>query len=100
MDTPKCELCGEPMPPGEEMFKFHGYTSPCPKPPLPKHFPRSPEQKAEKARVVLMKVLDKDEEGMPRILLALKNSDEKVHLKEGDEFITVFVKEDCPLQPK
>ena len=80
MDTPKCELCGEPMPPGEEMFKFHGYT--------------------EKARVVLMKVLDKDEEGMPRILLALKNSDEKVHLKEGDEFITVFVKEDCPLQPK
>ena len=31
-----CELCGEPMPPGEEMFKFHGYSGPCPKPPLPK----------------------------------------------------------------
>lgn len=29
-----CELCGEPMPPGEEMFKFHGYSGPCPKPPL------------------------------------------------------------------
>lgn len=28
-----CELCGEPMPPGEEMFKFHGYSGPCPKPP-------------------------------------------------------------------
>ena len=31
-----CELCGEPMLPGEEMFKFHGYSGPCPKPPLPK----------------------------------------------------------------
>jgi hypothetical protein len=31
----KCEICGEPMPPGEEMFKFHGYSSQCPKPPLP-----------------------------------------------------------------
>jgi hypothetical protein len=31
----KCELCGAPMPPGEEMFKFHGYSGPCPKPPLP-----------------------------------------------------------------
>jgi hypothetical protein len=30
----KCELCGEPMPEGEEMFKFHGYSGPCPKPPL------------------------------------------------------------------
>ncbi len=32
----KCELCGEPMPPGEEMFKFHGYSGPCPRPPLPR----------------------------------------------------------------
>ena len=31
-----CELCGEPMPPGEEMFNFHGYSGPCPKPPLPR----------------------------------------------------------------
>lgn len=28
----KCELCGEPMPAGEEVFKFHGYSGPCPKP--------------------------------------------------------------------
>lgn len=27
----KCELCGEPMPPGEQMFKFHGYSGPCPR---------------------------------------------------------------------
>ena len=33
--SPKCELCGEPMPAGEEMFKFHGYSGPCPKSPLP-----------------------------------------------------------------
>jgi hypothetical protein len=39
MATPepnKCEICGEPMPPGDQMFKFHGYSGPCPKPPLPK----------------------------------------------------------------
>ena len=36
MANSKCELCGEPMPPGEEMFNFHGYSGPCPKPPLPR----------------------------------------------------------------
>jgi hypothetical protein len=35
----KCELCGEPMPPGEEMFKFHGYSGNCPKPPLARPSP-------------------------------------------------------------
>ncbi len=33
-ETTKCELCGEPMPLGEEMFKYHGYSGPCPKEPL------------------------------------------------------------------
>ena len=33
----RCEICGEPMPAGEEMFKFHGYSGPCPKPPIPAH---------------------------------------------------------------
>lgn len=28
----KCELCGEPMPEGEQMFMYHGYSGPCPKP--------------------------------------------------------------------
>lgn len=27
-----CDLCGEPMPAGEEMFRYHGYSGPCPKP--------------------------------------------------------------------
>lgn len=30
-DQPKCRLCGEPMPPGEEMFTYHGYSGGCPK---------------------------------------------------------------------
>jgi hypothetical protein len=29
-EQPKCELCGEPMPAGEEMFKYHGHSGPCP----------------------------------------------------------------------
>lgn len=34
MDDVRCGLCGEPMPEGEEMFNYHGYSGPCPKPPL------------------------------------------------------------------
>lgn len=26
----RCDACGEPMPEGEEMFKFHGYSGLCP----------------------------------------------------------------------
>lgn len=29
-----CNICGEPMPENEQMFMFHGYSGPCPKPPL------------------------------------------------------------------
>lgn len=36
MSEAKCQICGEPMPAGEEMFFYHGYSGPCPKPPLPK----------------------------------------------------------------
>lgn len=34
-DVARCQLCGEPMPEGEEMFNYHGASGPCPKPPLP-----------------------------------------------------------------
>lgn len=30
MTPPTCRLCGNPMPEGEEMFKYHGYSGPCP----------------------------------------------------------------------
>lgn len=36
MTLPTCSLCGEPMPAGEEMFKFHGFSGSCPKPPIQK----------------------------------------------------------------
>jgi hypothetical protein len=29
-----CQLCGEPMPEGEEVFNYHGYSGPCPVAPL------------------------------------------------------------------
>jgi hypothetical protein len=29
---PLCQLCGNPMPEGEEMFTYHGYSGPCPTP--------------------------------------------------------------------
>lgn len=32
MSQPVCQLCGEPMPPGEEVFNYHGFSGPCPKP--------------------------------------------------------------------
>lgn len=32
----KCTLCGEPMPKGEEMFQYHGYSGDCPKKPIDK----------------------------------------------------------------
>lgn len=38
-DCPKCELCGEPMPEGESMFKFHGYSGDCPRKPIRKLTP-------------------------------------------------------------
>jgi Restriction alleviation protein Lar len=38
-ELPKCSLCGEPMPEGETMFMYHGYSGPCPKPPMAKTTP-------------------------------------------------------------
>lgn len=33
-DKPRCGICQQPMPEGEEMFKFHGYSGGCPTPPV------------------------------------------------------------------
>jgi hypothetical protein len=38
-ESGKCELRGEPLPAGESMFRLHGYSGPCPKPPLPRKRP-------------------------------------------------------------
>jgi hypothetical protein len=31
--TATCNICNQPMPEGEEMFNYHGYSGPCPPPP-------------------------------------------------------------------
>lgn len=31
MTKMRCDICGEPMPEGEQMFKFHGFSGPCPR---------------------------------------------------------------------
>ena len=38
------------MPPGEEVFKFHGYSGPCPKPPLPKQETEQDRMRKDAAR--------------------------------------------------
>lgn len=45
-----CKLCGEPMPEGEEMFKYHGYSGTCPKPPLPRQPVKTHEDRADALR--------------------------------------------------
>ena len=57
----RCELCGEPMPAGEEVFKYHGYSGPCPKPPLPQ--PPSPLLILRQALTVIAEALKEPDGG-------------------------------------
>lgn len=43
-----CELCGEPMPEGEEMFNYHGYSCNCPKSSLEKTIEKGVKEYMEK----------------------------------------------------
>ncbi len=54
-DISRCGLCGEPMPEGETMFKYHGFSGPCPAPPLPR--PRQPEELLA-ARIAALEVAE------------------------------------------
>jgi len=49
----KCALCGEPMPHGEEMFKYHGYSGDCPKPPLSAALAKEPAAQQDHAKIEL-----------------------------------------------
>lgn len=66
-ETATCGICGEPMPPGEEMFNYHGYSGPCPKPPK-----RTLEQGGPEDRILaIMRRYRKDrlqwiKDGMPQ----------------------------------
>lgn len=45
-----CTLCGQPMPDGEQMFKFHGFSGRCPRyVPLEKRLRAVAEDQAEQA---------------------------------------------------
>lgn len=59
-EVARCLLCGEPMPDGEHMFNFHGYSGPCPKPPLPK---TSMESEAQILRNGLALILEQINDG-------------------------------------
>lgn len=54
---PVCQICGAPMPEGEEMFKFHGFSGPCPVPKLPR--PRSAEEAIGEAESLLQETFDR-----------------------------------------
>lgn len=58
LEVARCKLCGEPMPHGEEMFFYHGYSGPCPKPPLPKP-PESPPMNGSPEERAFMEAAEK-----------------------------------------
>jgi len=69
-DEARCELCGELMPPNESMFKFHGYSGDCPKPPLP--MPPS-ELDQLRAEVALLREVVAAADAMRRITIILQS---------------------------
>lgn len=84
----KCELCGEPMPAGEEMFKYHDYSGDCPKPSFPRTEPsrieiaygllwltETTDRRVHDARRLLLKSIDKD--GQERGIVAAKKVTEE-----------------------
>lgn len=48
-----CELCGKPLPAGEEMFRTHGYSGPCPAPPRHDLWLGAAQEHAAKLRTAL-----------------------------------------------
>lgn len=76
----KCEMCGEPMPEGEEMFKFHGYSGPCPKPPLPR------DNGAEEVKELFKRVTGVD------VSVRCDNGEFYVTDPDGQEFRTGLVR--------
>ena len=79
-DENKCELCGEPMPAGEEMFKLHGYSGPCPKPPLPR------DNGAEEVKALFKHVTGVD------VSVTVQNGEFYVTDPDGQEFRTGLVR--------
>lgn len=105
-----CELCGEPMPEGESMFKYHGYSGPCPKPPLPKQ-PSELEQAQEMYKkevlthqLVTHKELEQARDRIAELELLITDTvngelnrlrGENARIKEALIGLRLFVNPDC-----
>lgn len=79
-----CEVCGEPTPEGEEMFRFHGYSGPCPKPPLPRK-PTPVEALLEAARDLVASRSDTFKAGNNKRVGIQDESGEKMWIVPFDE---------------
>lgn len=77
MEQATCSLCGEPMPPGEDMFKYHGYSGPCPKPPLPRKSVRTHEDRANALRSEMCRLASwsRTPDDVAQALIAAVNAD-------------------------
>ena len=83
-NLPRCELCGEPMPEGETMFKVHGFRGPCPKPPLPRAAAIDWQASHRRALVRIAKL----EEALRDLLAA--DREQMTHGMDGDEYDKIF----------
>lgn len=69
--TTNCELCGHSMPKGEEMFKFHGFSGPCPVPVVhvvvePDHSPKDARELVDYLRTMACVDPESGRRRMPR----------------------------------
>ena len=91
-----CELCGEPMPPNEQMFKYHGYSGGCPKPPITSRPSPAPVQaEPSEARTRLKRVNGEGtrdyrlylgmEDDVEKVLNALDQQDAEIARLREDE---------------
>jgi hypothetical protein len=83
-----CKLCGEPLPAGEEMFKYHGYSGDCPKPPLPRQ--KTELEKLTEENAALKQRSDLLEEAV-KIMTHLRKSETSEGAWEAMEMIDEFL---------
>lgn len=83
----RCQLCGEPMSESEQMFKYHGYSGPCPKPPLPK------EKREDDAKLFMAQRILYQLERQGLVVVAGGTVDEKsANIKRANELMRDMMK--------
>jgi hypothetical protein len=76
-------MCGEPVPEGETMFKFHGFSGPCPAPPLPRPAVINWQTSYERA-LARLATLDAELESAKRDAELLRDAANRI---EGDDVL-------------